>query len=54
MICVRSELNGWVGNTVDLNYFALENICENGRKLGWENFCDQIFLRKFITTIITI
>ena len=40
--------------TVDWNYFVLENICENGRKLVWENLCDWIFLRKFITTIITI
>ena len=29
------------GVTVDWNYFALENICESGRKLGWENFCEN-------------
>ena len=40
--------------TVDWNYFALENILEKGRKLWGENFCDQNFLRKFITTITTI
>ena len=58
-----TEMEVWLVNfsftfkrtgTVDWNYFALENICKNGRELGWENFCDQNLLQKFITTIITI
>ena len=32
--------------TVDWNYFAPKNICENARKPRWENFCDRQFFAK--------